>query len=54
MENHANLEAPRQGDILVRGTAVQAVLADQSITGVILGISTVAGMHMLTSFGKLH
>jgi uncharacterized membrane protein YcaP (DUF421 family) len=40
---------------LVGGMAVQAGLAgDQSITGVMLGISTVAGMHLLISFGKLH
>ena len=40
---------------LVGGMAVQAALAgDQSITGVVLGISTVAAMHMLISFGKLH
>ena len=39
---------------LVGGMAVQAALAgDQSITGVVLGISTVAAMHMLISFGKL-
>ena len=34
--------------------AVQAGRAgDQSITGVMLGISTVAGMHLIISFGKL-
>jgi uncharacterized membrane protein YcaP (DUF421 family) len=40
---------------LVGGMAVQASLAgDQSITGILLGISTVAGMHLLISFAKLH
>jgi uncharacterized membrane protein YcaP (DUF421 family) len=39
---------------LVGGTATQAVLTgDQSITGVMLAIATIAAMHMLISAAKL-